>query len=228
MLSNKKRNGIIKYVLFFSVVILIILVILIIVKGPDRINTGVRPSGNNNNREEDNTTADPFLLGNDIDRQYLTVSKYSRPGTPIGKVNAVVIHYVGNPGTTAAQNRNYFENLKDTHTTSASSHYIIGLEGEIIQCVPLSEISYASNDRNDDTIAIENCHPDATGKFNRSTYDSLVELTAALCRTYGLNPQTDVIRHYDVTGKHCPLYYVENEDEWYAFKMAVENMLNNQ
>ena len=24
----------------------------------------------------------------------------------------------------------------------------------------------------------------------------------------------DVIRHYDVTGKLCPLYYVEHEDAW--------------
>ena len=28
----------------------------------------------------------------------------------------------------------------------------------------------------------------------------------------------DVIRHYDVTGKACPKYYVENEDEWLIFK----------
>lgn len=222
MLSNKRRNGIIKYVLFFSVVILIILVILIIVKGPDRINTGVRPSGNNNNREEDNTTADPFLLGNDIDRQYLTVSKYSRPGTPIGKVNAVVIHYVGNPGTTAWQNRQYFESLKDSQVTAASSHYIIGLNGEIIQCVPLDEISYCSNSRNSDTIAIECCHPDDTGQFNENTYRSLVRLTAALCRTYGLEPEKDLLRHYDITKKMCPLYFVENEDEWENFKMDVK------
>lgn len=221
MLSNKRRNGIIKYMLFFSVVILIILVILIIVKGPDRINTGVRPSGSNNNREEDNTTADPFLLGNDIDRQYLTVSKYSRPGTPIGKVNAVVIHYVGNPGTTAWQNRQYFESLKDSQVTAASSHYIIGLNGEIIQCVPLDEISYCSNSRNSDTIAIECCHPDDTGQFNENTYRSLVRLTAALCRTYGLEPEKDLLRHYDITKKLCPLYYVENEDEWENFKMDV-------
>ena len=221
-MSNKRRNGIIKYVLFFSVVILIILVILIIVKGPDRINTGVHPSGSNNNREEDNTTSDSFLLGNDIDRQYLTVSEYSRPGTPIGKVNAVVIHYVGNPGTTAWQNRQYFESLKDSQVTAASSHYIIGLNGEIIQCVPLDEISYCSNSRNSDTIAIECCHPDDTGQFNENTYRSLVRLTAALCRTYGLEPEKDLLRHYDITKKMCPLYFVENEDEWENFKMDVK------
>ncbi|MGN0369461.1 MAG: N-acetylmuramoyl-L-alanine amidase family protein [Butyrivibrio sp.] len=219
-----------KAVLISSVVVLVIVGCIVVA---DSLINKDKVSGNYAGSDDDSgpketVVLDPFLTSDRITADYLTVNPYSRPGDELSQVNAIVVHYVGNPGTTAAQNRNYFENLKDTHERSASSHYIIGLEGEIIQCVPLSEISYASNDRNDDTIAIENCHPDATGKFNRSTYDSLVELTAALCRTYGLNPQTDVIRHYDVTGKHCPLYYVENEDEWYAFKMAVENMLNNQ
>ena len=30
--------------------------------------------------------------------------------------------------------------------------------------------------------------------------------------------QTPVIRHYDVTGKACPKYYVENEAAWEQFK----------
>ena len=120
---------------------------------------------------------------------------------------------------------NYFENLKDTHERSASSHYIVGLEGEILQCIPLDEIAYASNNRNNDTIAIECCHPDATGKFNSMTYESLVNLTAALCNTYNLDPNKDVIRHYDVTGKLCPLYFVENEDEWHYFLMQVNSKM---
>ena len=31
-----------------------------------------------------------------------------------------------------------------------------------------------------------------------------------------------MIRHYDVTGKKCPLYYVEHEDEWKKFKEDVD------
>ena len=178
--------------------------------------------------EEVTTVTDSFLLGEDIKQQLLTVNPYSRSGQKLNKVNAIVIHYVGNPGTTAAQNRNYFEGLKDSKTVSASSHYIVGLEGEIIQCVPLEEISYASNNRNSDTIAIECCHPDATGKFKKKTYNSLVKLTAALLKTYGLSVEEGLIRHYDVTGKECPLYFVRNEDEWYGFKLAVDSELKNK
>ena len=42
-----------------------------------------------------------------------------------------------------------------------------------------------------------------------------------LCETFSLDPDADVIRHYDVTGKICPKYYVENEDAWLAFRANV-------
>lgn len=154
----------------------------------------------------------------------LEVNEYSRPGLTLNKVNAVVIHYTANPGTTAKQNRDYFNGLKDSKQTKASAHFVIGLEGEIEQCIPCNEISYASNDRNKDTISIECCHEDATGKFNQETEDTLVHLTAWLIGRYGLTTE-EVIRHYDVTGKKCPLYYVEHEKEWENFKQKVDDYI---
>lgn len=159
-----------------------------------------------------------------IDVQLLEVNEYSRPGNPLEKVKGIVIHYIGNPATSAQANRDYFNELKDAHTTKASSHFIVGLEGEIIQCVPTSEISYASNERNKDTIAIECCHPDESGQFNQSTYQSMVDLTGWLCFRFGLSSQ-EVIRHHDVTGKICPKYFVENEEAWKNFKQDVEQRI---
>lgn len=94
-------------------------------------------------------------------------------------------------------------------------------KGEILQCVPLTEIAYCSNTANDYTVSIEVCHPDDTGKFNDATMESLEQLVAWLCETFSLDPAEDVIRHYDVTGKICPKYYVENEDAWLAFREDV-------
>ena len=157
-----------------------------------------------------------------VERDYIPVNEWSRPGTPLEDINAVVIHYVGNPGTTAHANRNYFESLSSgKEGTYASSHFIVGLEGEVIQCVPLTEIAYASNGRNGDTVSIEVCHPDETGEFAPVTYDRAVELTAWLCVQFKLDPETDVIRHYDVTGKECPRYYVEHPQAWDAFRADV-------
>lgn len=152
---------------------------------------------------------------------FLTPNENSRPQTPIEKIQNIVVHYVGNPNTSAQANRNYFESLATTGAAMASSHYVVGLEGEVIQCIPLNEKSYASNHRNKDTISIETCHPDETGKFNGETYNSLVKITAWLCNEFDLTSR-DVIRHYDVTGKICPKYYVENEDEWWIFIEAVD------
>jgi N-acetylmuramoyl-L-alanine amidase len=157
-------------------------------------------------------------IPDDVEQALLTVNEWSRPGDPLRKINGVVVHYVGNPATTARANRNYFESLSSgAEGTYASAHFIVGLEGEVLQCIPLTEIAYASNSRNGDTVSIEVCHPDGTGKFSPETYDRLVELTAWLCREFRLDPETEVIRHYDVTGKLCPRYYVENPDAWEQF-----------
>jgi len=156
-----------------------------------------------------------------ITQQYLTVSEYSRSGRALNQVNGIVVHYVANPGSTGWDNWHYFENLKDEQDTKASTHFIIGLDGTIIQCIPLDEMSYCSNNRNADTIAIECCHPDETGKFTDETYKSLVKLCKWLVEEYDLEEE-DVIRHYDVTGKLCPLYYVEHEDAWKKFQKKLK------
>ena len=153
----------------------------------------------------------------EIDVQLLDVNPYSRPGTETEEITGIVIHYTANPGSTAQNNRDYFNSLKDSHETEASSNFIVGLDGEIIQCVPTWEMAYASNSRNIDTVSIECCHPDETGKFTDETYRSLVQLTAWLCVKFDLT-EDQVIRHYDVTGKNCPKYFVENEDAWAQFK----------
>ncbi len=151
-----------------------------------------------------------------VTQDLLEVNPYSRPGTPLEEVNGIVIHYVGNPGTTAEQNHSYFAGLAQSGETYASSHFLIGLEGEIIQCVPLDEIAYCTSQRNVDTISIECCHPDAEGAFNQATYASLLRLVHWLQEEYGLD-ESQVIRHYDATGKECPLYYVEHPEAWQQF-----------
>lgn len=151
-----------------------------------------------------------------IVQDLLPVNEYSRPGDALPQVNGVVVHYVGNPGTTAEQNRNYYANLAETHETYVSSHFLIGMDGTILQCVPLNEISYCSNDRNGDTIAIECCHPDETGQFTQETINSLTRLLNWLIEIYDLRPE-EILRHYDVTGKECPRYFVQHPEEWESF-----------
>lgn len=167
------------------------------------------------------TISETLSNGSVINKLYLTPNPYSRPQKRLKHVKGLVIHYTANPGTSAKANRNYFESLARKETVSASSHYIVGLEGEVVQCMPLTEIAYATKQRNIDTISIEVCHEDKSGKFNEKSYEALVALAAALCKEYGLS-EKDIIRHYDVTGKPCPLYYVEHEDEWLKLKHDIK------
>jgi N-acetylmuramoyl-L-alanine amidase CwlA len=75
-------------------------------------------------------------------------------------------------------------------------------------------------------LGIECCHPDASGKFSDKTRSALVELVATLCNKYGFAVQKDVYRHYDVSGKSCPLWYVNNPAEWDKLKNDISTKLN--
>lgn len=153
----------------------------------------------------------------------IAVDGDSRRGEKLEAVRDIAVHYVANPGTGAKANRNYF----DSPDSETSSHFIVGLEGEVILCVPPNEKSSATNERNRDTISVEVCHPDETGEFSPVTYESLVRLLAWLCDTYDLSEE-NLIRHYDVTGKLCPLYYVEHPEAWEKLKQDVKILIDTE
>lgn len=167
-------------------------------------------------------TLKPFMT-----EDFLTVNEYSRPGEALEAVNNIFVHYTANRGTSAAQNRSYFENLGITGETSASAHFIIGYDGEIIQCIPLDEIGYAVMGRNYDSISIECCYLQDDGKFTEETYQSLIRLCAWLLDEYHLAPE-DMKRHYDEGGKKCPLYFTEHVEAWEQFKHDLDQYLTEQ
>ena len=160
-----------------------------------------------------------------VKQEFIRKNIFSRPDVSRRKINNIVLHYVANPGSSAEGNRNYFDSLADQDSqkggTSTSSHFIVGLEGEVIQCIPINEIAYTNAPRNEDTLSIEVCHPDDTGKYSDATYESVVRLTAWLCTQLKLK-SSDVVRHYDINGKLCPKYYVEHEEEWKQLRKDID------
>lgn len=180
----------------------------------------IKSCSSNINNTRTYKSADGVEIPSFVQQELLSEDSNSRSKIRLEFVKNIVIHYVANPGSTAMDNRNYFA----ADSTVVNSHFIVGLDGEIIQCVPLNEQAVASNRKNKDSISIEVCHPDESGEFNEKTMESLIELTAWLCEEFGLEPE-DVIRHYDITGKMCPLYYVEHEDEWEKFLEKVKDKL---
>ena len=114
-----------------------VLAVLVLSAGGNRILGAIEEYRLLEARNESFAGAPPF------DVELLDINEYSRPGIPLEQINGIVIHYTANPGSTAQNNRDYFNSLKDSHETKVSSHFVVGIQGEIIQCIPTSEIAYA-------------------------------------------------------------------------------------
>lgn len=175
-----------------------------------------------------------------IENDLLTINEYSRPGTKLKKVEGIVIHWVANPNTSAKANRNFFENRKSGKSGYGSAHYIIDLDGSITLAIPPEEMAYHVGAKtyrsaaikqlgsypNSTTLGIECTHIDWNGKMTEETYNSLVELCVELCKKYNLDPTVDLYRHYDITGKLCHRWFVDNPKEWELLKKKVKDGIN--
>ncbi|MDR1559242.1 MAG: N-acetylmuramoyl-L-alanine amidase [Clostridiales bacterium] len=162
-------------------------------------------------------------------------ASHGRTGKAINP-KGIVVHYVANPGSSAMSNRNYFE--KGSNGRGVSSHYIVGLQGEVIRCIPETEVAmhagaayssaYLEQAKINNSIyyGIETCHPNADGKFSEITNLSLTELCADMCLRHGFDPHKRLFTHNEVTGKLCPLYFVKNPEAWAKFKDDVQNIIS--
>lgn len=172
-----------------------------------------------------------------IKEDLLSINSFSRPGDKLKSVKKLVIHWVANPETNAHQNRRYFENRKKGKTGYGSTHYIVD-DKTILQCIPDNEMAYhvgadyytefgrsISSYPNARTLGIEICHPDWTGKPTEATYSNLVDLLVSLCKKYELDPISDICRHYDITTKLCPKYYVDNVSMLWKLKSDVRSRI---
>ena len=143
-------------------------------------------------------------------------------------IQFIVIHYTSNNGDTAKNNIDYYSR---TPNLSASAHYFVD-ENEVWQSVKDGDTAWhcgSSNKyvhktcRNDNAIGIELCsRKDATGKyyFKDEVVKRAAALTKDLMKKYNI-PVTNVIRHYDVTGKTCPAPFVEDANAWADFKKSL-------
>lgn len=145
-------------------------------------------------------------------------NKYNRPGTK-STPKRICVHYTGDCGATAEQLTKYWQNVaagvfKDKPWSWTSAQYIVGLNGEVVRCIPDNEIAYAAANQNADTIHIEVCYKRQSGEFEEKSIAALGELVRSLMKKYSI-PAVKVVRHYDLTGKLCPAYYVD-EARWAA------------
>lgn len=144
-------------------------------------------------------------------------------------IDALVIHDTESPGVRTARHiANHFLNPK----SQVSAHYIIGKEGEIVQCVEDAKRAWHAGpsklgDRvkvNDFSIGIELVNAQ-TGHdpFTDPQYDSLNRLVAHLVSTYRI-PKDRIVGHKDITDRRSKRDPAPNFD-WQRFLAGVDSHL---
>ena len=147
------------------------------------------------------------------------------------QIKYIVIHYTGNDGDTDEGNANYFKNS----VVSASAHYFVD-DDSITQSVPDNFIAWSVGGTkwkdcattgggsmyglitNANSISVEMCDTlrNGTVKATEQTMANTATLVKSLMKKYNIDIN-HVYRHFDVTGKHCPAYFM-NVSAWAEFK----------
>ena len=156
--------------------------------------------------------------------KYVTGGKRSR-------TTKIAWHYTGASGVSGKSTvYNWFLPIaKGQHPKNyASAHFVTDLNGDIYEMIPLNYIAYTTNSANAYSIGIECATTGSDDHYTDKQYISMVKLGAWLAQYYGLDPRTDFIRHYDITKKICPRYFVNHSDKWKQFKLDCYNYLHGK
>lgn len=147
-------------------------------------------------------------------------------------VKYIVIHYTAVNGDTAEGEGNYFKNV---NTRAAGAHFFIDQKGTIVKSIDLNRTAWAVGGKkysdcaktgggtkygivtNANSVSIELCD-------NLSRDPSEAQIKAVKrCIKYiqkRCPNATLIVRHFDVTGKHCPARMMDDQ-KWYIFKRAI-------
>lgn len=157
----------------------------------------------------------------------------------LSEIKFIVIHYTANDGDTDEANARYFQ----TPNRHASAHYFVD-DDSITQSVHDDTVawhcggglynnalkqgggSFYKQCTNKNSIGIEMCDTkrDKVHNISDQTRANTIELIVELMKKYNISID-NVIRHFDVTGKLCPLYFVEDSGAWLLFKDDIKKSL---
>lgn len=135
-------------------------------------------------------------------------------------IRYITIHFTSNDGDTAENNGKYFQG----ENRKASAHYFVD-DTTVIHSVPDDRVAWSVGGRkynngggrlygiakNANTLNVELCDTVKNGvvKATPATINNALDLVKDLMSKYNI-PVDRVIRHYDVNGKPCPSYWVDD------------------
>ena len=160
---------------------------------------------------------------------------------PTEGIRYLVLHYTGNAGDTAAGNATYFQK----NVVQASAHYFVD-DRDVYRSVPEERNAWAVGGAlwadhvesgggrlygvvtNSNSISVELCG--TAGDGSPCASEATLENAASLCRKLMARyriPAERVVRHFDVTAKHCPAYLMDHE-AWEKFRSRLEAPMNQE
>ena len=147
------------------------------------------------------------------------------------KIEYIVIHYTGNDGDHDEGNANYFKN----NIVKASAHYFVDDDSITLSvpelfaawsvggtkwkdCASTGGGTMYGKITNANSISVEMCDTlrNGTIKATEQTMANTATLVKSLMKKYNIDID-HIYRHFDVTGKHCPAYFM-NAAAWAEFK----------
>ena len=142
-------------------------------------------------------------------------------------VRYIVMHYTANNGDTARNNCDYYHRVGGLQ---ASAHYFVDEHGAM-QSVREGDTAWHCGAeagrrywhpecRNANSIGIEMCsrkRADGSYYILPETVANAAALAREIMQRYGIDTE-HVVRHYDVTGKRCPMPWADDPAQWTAFK----------
>ncbi len=176
-----------------------------------------------------------------IVERFLPVNKYTRPQRSIEKVEYIVVHWTGNPKGVNEGLFTWFAVTSVELERYGSTHFGVDNSG-VMQFIPVNEMAYHVGSRsytpwkeehfgnrypNAHTIGIELNHLDWSGNFSKQVLSYGAQLAAKLCQQFDLDPETGIIRHFDVTRKDCPRLFVTDEQAFQQFKNDVKQHMRH-
>ena len=149
-------------------------------------------------------------------------------------VRYIVMHYTANNGDTAKNNCDYYHRVGGLQ---ASAHYFCDEYGAM-QSVREGDTAWHCGARaywhpecrNGNSIGIEMCsrkRADGSYYILPETVANAAALAKDIMQRYGIDTE-HVVRHYDVTGKRCPMPWVDDPAQWTAFKDMLKQNDNDE
>ena len=139
------------------------------------------------------------------------------------EVIAICFHFTANNGDSSENNAIYFKR----EPIGASAHIFVDQDGKVVKSVPLNRVAYSVQTpgmklkgkwNNQNTVSVEICDFYKNKELSPECIKAIRRVIKRI-RLFCPNAK-EIIRHYDVCGKICPINLID-EKKWQEFKKEV-------